>query len=100
MSFAQSWMNGQYGTFFVKFLLLAVNLGLLVFAAVGSIVAGPQWRRWLPIALPAVYVSFIHTFLFATVRYQIPIMPQVLVFSAVGIVGFRSFLLREGVEDG
>ena len=73
---------------FVKVLFLFVNTGLLGLALWGariSLKEGGQ-RTLRTICLqPVVAIAIVHFFLFATSRYQVPVLPFILMFTAVGV---------------
>ena len=73
----------------LKLLMLAFNLGLIVLGAAGAYLA---WRlkttdpRSLGlVALPVVIKAVTHVFLFAALRYQVPIMSFLILFAAFAV---------------
>jgi len=79
----------QYGVVVLKLGMLGANLLLVVLGACGAYLAftrrkGPT-RSMVVIGAPVVYVTAIHCVFFAAPRYQIPIMPYVLLFAAVAL---------------
>lgn len=88
-SFSAYYARGAIGKIFVKLSFFLVNLGLLVLAIGGgwmSLFREKGGRRlWIICLLPIVAVAVVHFFLFATSRYQVPILPFILMFSAVGV---------------
>ncbi|MBI3090342.1 MAG: glycosyltransferase family 39 protein [Candidatus Tectomicrobia bacterium] len=93
-SFTQTWRDGHYLRLLIKGMLLGINLFLLALAGVGLVAGRGAWRTWLILAVPFAYTALVHTFLFSTSRYQIPIMPQVLMFSALGMVTCYRYVRR------
>jgi len=71
----------------LKVLFLGFNTGLILVGFWGMVLCvrqDPAKRRWVVFLLIPVLVKVtVHFFLFATHRYQIPIMPFVIVFAAV-----------------
>lgn len=84
-SFGAALAQAHYGVLVAKGALLVINMSLLGFAVLGFCLERRRWSRFWPVALVIVYVNLLHTVLFSTPRYQIPIMPLVLIFSAVGM---------------
>lgn len=81
-SFQAAIARGETPVFALKTLMLILNAGLLVVAAVGLYIARASWDGWLPVLLVIGYINLVHVGLFSTSRYQIPIMPLVAVFAA------------------
>jgi len=84
-SFAGVISKKEFGVLAVKILLLIISLFLLALAGVGMFVSRAKLKTLLPVLLPIFYVAGIHTIFFGEVRYQVPIMPLILIFSAAGI---------------
>jgi 4-amino-4-deoxy-L-arabinose transferase-like glycosyltransferase len=81
--------NGAYGRVAVKALLLAVNTALLAAAVWGAVLirrstGGLSFEAWI-LAIPILSISLVHFFLFATSRYQVPVLPFVAAFAAVAL---------------
>jgi 4-amino-4-deoxy-L-arabinose transferase-like glycosyltransferase len=85
--------RGNYGVLLVKLLMLAGNTLLVALGLIGGFFAyrGPSAERsgWLIVGVPIVYVTLIHFVFFSTPRYHIPVMPLVIVFTAVALASFR-----------
>lgn len=88
-SLGEYYAQGALGRVALKGLFLGLNIGLILVGVWGIVLCvrgDPVKRRWgafflLPVAVKAI----VHFFLFATPRYQVPIMPFVIVFSAVAL---------------
>lgn len=85
-SFNQSIQLHYYKVFLLKIILLIINIGLLIIGLVGFFIEKKSWRLFLPVILLIIYKTIFHMAFPATPRYQIPVMPFVLIFSAIGIV--------------
>jgi hypothetical protein len=66
----------------VKGFLLVVNVTLLMMAVAGMYMNRLNWEDWFPLALVIGVINLVHIVLFSTARYQIPVMPLVLVLAA------------------
>lgn len=79
-----AWMRVAF-----KLAFLALHLGLLVLAAAGIWLAfanrGDRPIELLLLLAPVAGIATVHFFLFSTSRYQVPTMPFLLVFGAVGL---------------
>lgn len=84
-SFYQALQARTYGVFAAKLGLLGINLSLLALGAWGALRARPLRGGALAALLLILYKAAVHTLLFATPRYHVPIMPFVLLFSAGGL---------------
>lgn len=84
-SFASYRARGAIAPLAVKTVLLAVNTVLIVAGLIGLAGAlravGPATPDALLLAAPVVCIALVHLFLFAAPRYQVPIMPFLLVFA-------------------
>lgn len=99
-SFTQTWRDGQYLRLLIKGMLLGINLLLLALAGLGLAAGRRAWRTWLILAVPFAYTALVHTFLFSTPRYQIPIMPHILIFAAMGWVTCYRYVRCVPPESG
>ncbi len=88
-TYKQHYMHGAFGTLFVKIMLLGANLSLIFMGVCGAFIALKAQKDRLGLRLfflvPIVVIAIIHFFLFATPRYNVPIMPFVLVFAATAL---------------
>lgn len=84
-SFGQAIGDRDVAVVAVKGLLLILNVGLLGLAAVGSYTERATWEAWFPLILVIAFINSVHVLLFSTSRYQIPIMPLVLVLAAPAV---------------
>ena len=82
----------------LKLLLLAFNLGVIVLGWVGIYlvwrVGVVETRYLIVLALPVVVKALTHVFLLATLRYQVPIMPFLIIFAACAIEHARRVILE------
>ena len=85
--------RAEYGRLLIKLLFLAVNVGAIFLASFGVASVLRQHLPWPKVLLlvPIGVIAIVHFFLFAAPRYQVPIMPFVLVFAAVGFLSFQSW---------
>ena len=85
--------RAEYGRLSIKLLFLAVNVGAILLASFGIASVFRQGLPWPGVLLlaPIGVIAFVHFLLFAAPRYQVPIMPFVLVFAAVGFLNLQSW---------
>ncbi len=88
-SFADTISRGKFGIVVIKLFLLGINFFLLFLAIFGAIVRRARLGDLVFILIPILYVAAIHTIFFGTVRYQIPVMPFILIFSVIGIMEIK-----------
>jgi 4-amino-4-deoxy-L-arabinose transferase-like glycosyltransferase len=95
-SFGEYYRQGAVEKVLVKAVLLAANFGLLMLAVWGTWVSLSQDRRRRDLILiclcPVIAIAAVHFFLFATSRYQIPVLPFMFIFSAVGLIQAQKLL--------
>lgn len=84
-SFSEAFRSQAYGVFAAKLGLLGINISLLALGAWGALRARPLRGGALAALLLILYKAAVHTLLFATPRYHVPIMPFVLLFAAGGL---------------
>lgn len=89
-SFMGSFKEGNFGVFFVKFLMLLLNSIFIFSAVVGFYFAYRFDMFYLNILMiaPVIYLTIIHTLSFATPRYQIPMIPFLTILSSVAWIQF------------
>lgn len=79
----------DYFIFFIKMIMLFFNISVILLGFWGiraAYVKLRQKREFLHyILLPILFFVILHSFLFATPRYSIPIMPFVIIFASYGI---------------
>ena len=85
-SFRAALAEGDAAVLLSKAALLALNLALLATAAAGWYRRRHAPNSWLPLLMIIGYVNLVHTVLFSTSRYQIPIIPMVAVLAACAAV--------------
>ena len=80
------WVRGQYGQALVKIALLLLNLGVVLLGVLGGYLAfsagAVDVRQASVLTVPIAVKTMIHTLLFAVARYQIPILPFLMIFAA------------------
>ena len=84
-SFVNTVQNRKYKIVFQKLVLLAVNMGIILFGFFGIFLTRKRWRVTIFLSLIIIYKVLLHMALYSAARYQIPIMPIMLIFSAVGV---------------
>ncbi len=89
-SFRAAVAHGDLAVLSVKAIMLGLNLTLFVVAAIGLYAQRASVDSWLPLVLIIGYVNLVHTVLFSTSRYQIPIIPMVAVLAACAAERHRS----------
>jgi len=72
------------------FQYLAILLGLI-----GILLGFEKFKDFLPLIAIILYFTIIHSLLFAIPRYNLPIIPYVLIFCASGILGILDKALRK-----
>lgn len=79
--------RGAYVRLGAKLMLLAISLASIALAVAGVRIAWRGGRRWetLIVLTPVVTIAVVHVFLYASPRYQVPILPLLLVFAAVSV---------------
>ena len=85
--------QGDIKILFLKSALLAINLSLVILGFIGMATASAHWRYAAPLYLIIIYKAIIHTLVFSCVRYQIPVMPYVLIFAVIGarrVMGYKA----------
>jgi hypothetical protein len=83
-SFGTYWSRGAFGRVLVKSVLLILNTGLIaagLYAMARALLRHPTPAITL-VASPIAVVAGVHLMLFATARYQVPMMPFILAFAA------------------
>ena len=82
----------------LKLLLLAVNLGIIILGWFGIYLVRRlgvvETRYLLVLALPVLVKALMHVFLLATLRYQVPIMPFLIIFAACAIEHARRVIVE------
>lgn len=81
-SFRRALGNGDVAVLVAKTLLLIVNMVLIALGFAGMYTERASWQAWFPLVLVIGFINFAHVVLFSTSRYQIPIIPLVLVLAA------------------
>lgn len=84
MSFDQANRDMEYGVFAGKMLMLLLNLGIVVLGFLGMFMSKKSLGCYFLMSV-IVYKVVLHMVLFSTLRFQVPVMPLVLIFSAMGI---------------
>ena len=89
-SFKAYYDNGDVGRVAVKAVLFGINTALVGLAILGiprAFRIGSEKRAFLWLCLhPIIAVTIVHFFLYSGARYHVPVLPFVLIFSAVGLL--------------
>jgi len=96
-SFVNVISRREFGTLLIKLFLLGINLSLLSLAVFGIVLSRARLKSLFFMLLPILYVMGIHTIFFGTARYQVPVMPLVLIFSVMGIEAIRKYYYEKGI---
>ena len=91
--------RGQYLRLAAKLSLLGISLGSLALAGFGVFGAwrGGRRRDTLLVLGPIVTIFVVHVFLYGSPRYQVPLLPLILVFTAVGVERVQSGTIMRSV---
>ena len=85
--------QGAYLTASIKLLMLALNLLVIVLGFAGMRVAWKlglaDSRHLILLMIPIAVTALVHLVLFATLRYQVPIMPFLILFAAFAVCHLR-----------
>ncbi|MBI3493686.1 MAG: glycosyltransferase family 39 protein [Acidobacteria bacterium] len=92
-SFGSYFLRGAYVRLAAKTCLFGIHLALLLMGAWGAFLArrasASPMAAWM-LAAPILAITAVHFILFATPRYQVPVLPFVLAFSALAVTrGWR-----------
>lgn len=86
-----------YGKVVIKVMFLIFNTALIVLGGCGILAAirtlRNKKRELMFLISPIFIVMLLHTLLFGTARYQVPIMPLIIIFAAFGVL----FLQQEKI---
>ena len=86
-SFKNALGSGDVAVLAMKTVLLIVNMALIALGFAGMYAERASWQTWFPLVLVIGFITFVHVVLFSTSRYQIPVMPLVLVLAAPVVHG-------------
>lgn len=88
---------GSYGKVVIKAFFLIFNTALIILGGYGILTAIKKLRNkrreLLFLISPILIIMMIHTFLFGTVRYQVPIMPLIIIFASFGLLALRQKII-------
>lgn len=73
-----------YGRVAVKAIFLILNLALLALAAAGIAKAWRSSDAWI-VFTPIAAIAIVHVFLYASPRYQVPLLPLLCMFAGIAI---------------
>jgi 4-amino-4-deoxy-L-arabinose transferase-like glycosyltransferase len=76
----------EFGSLAAKAALLAWDGLLILLAAVGTLFALTDWRRFAVVLVPLCYSSVIHGLVYSGARYRVPLMPVVAVLATYGLL--------------
>ena len=95
-SFKAYYDNGDVGRVAVKAVLFGINTALVGLAILGiprAFRIGSEKRAFLWLCLhPIIAVTIVHFFLYSGARYHVPVLPFVLIFSAVGLLQAQALI--------
>lgn len=92
-SFVSTIQNKKYKILFQKLIFLAINMGIIFLGFLGIFITRRRKMVSLLLAI-IIYKVLLHMALFSAPRFQIHIMPVMLVFSAVGAQYLWYFMRR------
>ncbi len=88
---------GAYGKAMLKALLLIFNTALVLMGGYGITAAlrrlRDKRREIAFLILPIIVITILHFFLYATDRYQVPIMPLIIIFAAFGLFSLQQKII-------
>ena len=99
-SFVSTIQSRNYKIFFQKAIFFAINMGLILLGFFGIFLARKRWKAAFLLLSIIIYKVFLHMLLYSAPRYQIPIMPFMLVFTAVALercLQKTKFLLKKPI---
>lgn len=67
---------------------------LLSLALMGIVAGRTHGTKLVILLLPVLYLAFLHTLTFATLRYSIPLLPTLFVLAAAGALALRQAVAR------
>jgi len=76
--------RASYGRMAVKAVFLILNLSLLALAAAGIAKAWRSFDAWI-VLTPIAAIAIVHVFLYASPRYQVPLLPLLCVFAGIAL---------------
>jgi hypothetical protein len=92
--------EGAYGRVVMKLALFAYNMALIGLGWFGMYLAWhvrmAEMRQVIGLAMPVIVKALMHSLLFAQLRYQVPIMPFLIIFAATALVHLRR-VVREAL---
>jgi 4-amino-4-deoxy-L-arabinose transferase-like glycosyltransferase len=100
-SFKNYFAVKAYGKVLIKVSFLIFNTSLVALGAYGILQALRKLRHktteLLFMALPVFVIMMVHFFLFSADRYQVPIMPLIIIFAAFGLFSLQN---KRNIEFG
>ncbi|MEW6680739.1 MAG: glycosyltransferase family 39 protein, partial [bacterium] len=71
----------------IKVFLAIVQYLVIFLGLLGIIIGWERWKIFLPLFTIIIYISFLHSLFFLAIpRYNLPIMPHLLVFSTMAVI--------------
>jgi len=96
-------LAGSYGKAIIKTFFLIFNTTLIILGGYGMLSAIKKLRdkkRELSFLISPIFViMIIHFFLFGVVRYQVPIMPLIIIFAAFGLLSLQHKKLYDAKNE-
>ncbi len=90
---------GNYQSWKYK-LISVMSYGPLILLACWQVIATRRrWKELIFLYLPIVFFTGLHTVILGSIRYRIPIMPYVMIFSAAGLSKFLLPEKRDGITE-
>ncbi|MFO0775078.1 MAG: glycosyltransferase family 39 protein [Nitrospiraceae bacterium] len=74
--------------------VFAAQAMLLSLALMGIVAGRTHGTKLVILLLPVLYLAFLHTLTFATLRYSIPLLPTLFVLAAAGALALRQAVAR------
>ena len=97
-SFKNYFTVGAFGKIIIKALFLVFNTILIILGGYGALMAIKKLRdkgiELLFLILPVFIIMTVHFFLFGTDRYQVPIMPSIIIFAAFGLFSLQQKMIK------
>ncbi len=75
----------EYSSLRYKLVSLFSYGPILLFAIGGIILTAKRWREVILLYLPVIFFTLVHLIILGSIRYRVPIMPFVIIFSSVGL---------------
>jgi len=95
-----AWQAKDFKLFIIKFLFLIVNLSFLALGFLGIFLMGMKRLKDILVVLsPIIYLTFLHTFVIASPRLQVPMLPLLSIFTSYALVYMEERLMPINVSS-